>query len=55
MDGESPTIQPLINLVRLGRVARAIASLLQRFNRTLDMQVAEALFERPNEAIEPTG
>ena len=43
IDGEDPTIQPSIDLLRLGRVERAIEPLLRRFNRTLDMGVANAL------------
>lgn len=43
IDGEDPMIQSSIDLLRLGRVERAIEPLLRRFNRTLDIGVANAL------------
>jgi HEAT repeat protein len=43
IDADDPTSQTSVELLRLGRVTSAIDPLLRRFNRSLDMRVAEAL------------
>ena len=43
INSDDQTIQPSVDLLRLGRVERAIDPLLRRFNRSLDTGIAEAL------------